>query len=255
MTTPPIAPLTPSPLHTPHPAQLWLVRHGETDWNLQGRIQGHLPTTLNDTGRRQARDLARYFAGKPFTAIYASDLPRARETAEIIARRWRTARISKKENQKEIQEYQMPVQTTPALRERDLGEYQGKTVEEYRVLRAAHAHGDLAQWTDVPGVETDAALWQRAAAELQRIAAAHVGQDVLIVTHGGLLSMVVWQTLGIVVGHPRRFPLSNGITVVISYHHEAFHLLSLVDMPLLFDHEIVPDTATPPAKRASSSSV
>ncbi|MEI8197515.1 MAG: histidine phosphatase family protein, partial [Phycisphaerae bacterium] len=234
----------PSPANPgPHPARLWLVRHGETDWNLQGRIQGHLPTPLNDTGRRQARGLARYFADKPFAAIYASDLPRASETAEIIAQQMQAKRTHGGG---------LAVQTTPALRERDLGQYQGKTVEEYRVLRAAHAHGDLAQWTDVPGVETDAALWTRAAAELQRIAATHAGHDVLVVTHGGLLSMVVWQTLGIVAGHPRRFPLSNGITVVISYHHEAFHLLSLADMPLLFDHEIVPDTATPLAKRATT---
>ena len=63
---------------------LLLVRHGETDWNAEGRLQGHTDTPLNDYGRRQARALADALAGDDFEALYASDLARARETAEIL---------------------------------------------------------------------------------------------------------------------------------------------------------------------------
>ena len=66
---------------------LLLVRHGETDWNAEGRLQGHTDRPLNDYGRRQAAALAEELAGREIDAIYASDLARARETAEIVAAR------------------------------------------------------------------------------------------------------------------------------------------------------------------------
>ena len=63
--------------------QLWLVRHGETEWNVVGRVQGHTKTELNEKGRLQAGELGRRLRGKNFAAVYASDLPRAYQTAEI----------------------------------------------------------------------------------------------------------------------------------------------------------------------------
>jgi broad specificity phosphatase PhoE len=70
---------------------LLLVRHGETDWNAEGRLQGHTDTPLNELGRRQALTLADELAGDGIEAVYSSDLARARETAEIVAERLRLA--------------------------------------------------------------------------------------------------------------------------------------------------------------------
>lgn len=216
---------------TPGPARLWIVRHGQTDWNIEGRIQGHTPTPLNAVGREQAARLAGYFAGKPFRAVYTSDLPRAQQTADILARRLGLAVTARQE-----------------LRERDLGPYQGKTNAELKDARARIGSGDLADWTGMPGVEQDEAVWQRIAGEFERISAAHAGEDVLVVTHGGVIRLIVWQVLGIREHQARRFLLSNGMTLVLERRTEGWFLLTMADMALLMDHQIPLDTATAPKK-------
>ena len=87
---------------------LLLVRHGETDWNADGRLQGHTDRPLSDFGRRQARQLADELAGEDLEAIYASDLARARETAEIVG-----------------EQLGLPVVLEPDLREKDWGTWEG----------------------------------------------------------------------------------------------------------------------------------
>src|SRR6476661_9887592 len=96
---------------------LLLVRHGETDWNADGRLQGHTDRPLSDFGRRQARQLAEELAEEKLDAIYASDLSRARETAEIVG-----VRLG------------LGVVIDPGLREKDWGTWEGLTgVERDRV--------------------------------------------------------------------------------------------------------------------------
>ena len=126
-----------------------LVRHGQTDWNLEGRIQGSTDIPLNDTGRAQARDAARRLAGTPFDHVYASPLSRARKTAEIIA-----------------SELGLPAPLiTVGMREHEFGDAEGmlwdQYVERFRARRE-----------DVPGAETVEALTARALASLDRIALA-----------------------------------------------------------------------------------
>ena len=89
---------------------LLLVRHGETDWNAEGRLQGHTDTPLNDYGRRQAAALGEDLAGDGIDAVYSSDLARARETAEIVAGR-----------------LGLPVVLEPGLREKNWGSWEGLT--------------------------------------------------------------------------------------------------------------------------------
>ncbi len=145
---------------------LLLVRHGETDWNAAGRLQGQTDTLLTDHGRRQARKLAEELACDGIDAVYASDLARARETAEIVA-----ARLG------------LPIVLDPDLRERDWGSWEGLTSAERDAVELV---GESAQ-----------AHRERVLRALRRIALDHPGQRVLVVTHGGSLRRVQAATLGI----------------------------------------------------------
>jgi probable phosphoglycerate mutase len=202
-------------------SRLWLIRHGETDWNATGRIQGQTPTDLNANGRRQAETLAGILkrTERRFVACYSSDLPRAYQTAQAIA-----ATLG------------LDIQKNVQLRERSFGPLEGATSRQIKARREelglTHS-GDLADWTGFPGVETNDALWTRTKAALEAIAAAHVGVDVLVVTHGGVIARAIYQTLQIPDNIPRRFPLSNGIVAVIEARPTGMYLLSLADMSFL----------------------
>ena len=145
---------------------LLLVRHGETDWNADGRLQGQTNRPLSDFGRQQARRLADELATEDFEAIYSSDLARARETAEIVG-----ARVG------------LPVELDPDLREKDWGTWEGLTaVERDRV--------------EFVGESTEAHQ-ERILLALRRISARHPGDGrVLVVTHGGSMRRVQTAALG-----------------------------------------------------------
>jgi probable phosphoglycerate mutase len=216
------------------PARLWLIRHGQTDWNAAGRIQGQTPTELNAAGRWEASELAEILvqARRSFAACYSSDLPRAAQTAKILAGR-----------------LGITVNLVSALRERNFGPLEGAMPDQIRAARAAAglAHsGDLADWTGMPGVESNEDLWKRTAAALRDIGLRHAGQDVLVVTHGGVMARALFRTLGIPDGAPRRFPLSNGMVAILETHPHGFSLITLADMFLLAGEAPAPDTATMP---------
>ena len=144
---------------------LILVRHGETDWNADGRLQGHTDRPLNDFGRRQARELAAKLAGDELEAIYASDLVRARETAEIVGERLGLTTV-----------------LDPDLREKDWGNWEGLTaVERDRV--------------EFVGESTEKHA-ERTLRALRRIAERHPAGRVLVVTHGGSMRRVQAAVLG-----------------------------------------------------------
>jgi broad specificity phosphatase PhoE len=164
-----------------------LARHGESDWNRSKRWQGFADRPLTDLGRQQAAELARRLEDTELDAVYSSDLQRARETAEIVAR-------SKG----------LTVETTPDLREVDVGSWSGLTRAEaevrYPELYARWLQGGEG-WEDG---ETYEELGERVIPAIQRIAKGHEGERVLVVAHGGTIRAIHAAALGLDIHSYRR---------------------------------------------------
>lgn len=174
-------------------ATLLLARHGETDWNREHRFQGHADPPLNDAGREQSRELAERLARDRISAIFASPLRRAFETAEAVAAT-----------------HGLPVQQDPGLRECDLGSWTGLTREEveqrdpdgYRRW-LAYGHG----WGDGESYEE---LGERVVATLLRLAGSFDGETLAVVTHGGPIRATLAAAAGIPYTEARRDALPIG---------------------------------------------
>lgn len=191
-----------------------LVRHGETAWNVERRMQGHLDVPLNQRGLLQAEALGVRLAGENFDVIYSSDLDRALKTVAPLARQGVTI----------IQE--------PRLRERHYGVLQGLTGNE-----ATRMHGPLweqyqARHPDVilAGGETLRQFYQRVVdfiGELQRI---HRGQRVLLSTHGGVLDAAYRYATDMPLEQPRTFTIRNGSINVLEHDAAGWRVISWGDV-------------------------
>jgi len=170
------------------------LRHGETAWNQDSRIQGHLDIGLNDTGRWQAHRAAQALRDEDICAVYASDLSRAFETAQTIAA-----------------QRQLPVQPHAGLRERCFGEFEGKTWAE---LEAGWPDAAQAWRQRVPsfapaGGETLLQLRERILGTLNELAERHQGEQILLVAHGGVMDILYRAATGVDLQAPRTWHLGN----------------------------------------------
>ena len=189
-----------------------LIRHGQTDWNLIRRAQGHVDQSLNDTGRWQSERLSARLASWPIRAIYSSDLRRASETAAIVGR-----------------EHSLTPVLDAAFRERNGGIFEGHTAEEQRRLYPDEMRAFLQHGHSPPGGESNLDLARRATPALERIAAAHQGEMIALVSHGGTLRVIIAYLLGLPVGRkaPLRVSGNTGLTIVdISETERAITLLN-----------------------------
>jgi 2,3-bisphosphoglycerate-dependent phosphoglycerate mutase len=190
------------------------VRHGETDWNAQTRIQGQIDTTLNAAGREQARRLGRALADEPFDAVYASDLQRAADTARALAER-----------------AGLPLRTEVSLRERGFGSFEGLTWAE---MEQQHPEASR-RWRErdagfgPPGGETLAVFYERALSALATIAARHRGQHIAIVTHGGVLDVLYRAASRIALDAPRTWQLGNASINRVLHGDNGFTLVGWND--------------------------
>lgn len=166
--------------HLPDRRTLFLFRHGETDWNREGRLQGHIDTELNRAGLAQAAALAGRLRGKGLDAIVSSDLSRALTTARIIA-----------------EMLGVPVNIDHGLRETSVGEAEGLIWEE---AKARFGAGLAERWysdgnTAFPGGETGHATLARGLAALRRFAEAHPYTRIGVSTHGAMVRQLVRHAL------------------------------------------------------------
>ncbi len=167
---------------------LWLVRHGQTDWNLEGRWQGQTPHApgLNDMGRAQARAVRDQLKDVRFSAIYSSDLLRARQSAEALA-----------------EPLGLTVALEPRLREINLGVWEGMLYSEIASLYpqelAERERNPLR--SRAPGGETPAQVAERVIPAINEIADRHPHDPVLIVAHG--------VSLGVIICKAKQIPLER----------------------------------------------
>lgn len=144
--------------------EVTFVRHGETDWNRQKLLQGQIDIPLNEAGRMQAKLLAAHFRSTSFSAVYASDLSRAYETAKIL-----------------VAEQKLPVLPDSRLRERHYGPWEGKSSAEYK----------SALDTPESSEESPSAVLQRMLEFFKDLATRHLDGNVLVVSHGGAIRQLI----------------------------------------------------------------
>jgi probable phosphoglycerate mutase len=190
------------------------IRHGETEWNRDGRIQGHLDIALSATGRWQARRLGQALAEEAIAAVYASDLSRALETAQAVARG-----------------RDRPVVTDTGLRERGFGSFEG--------LSYAQIH---ARWPELgerwrrrdpafgaPGGETLESFYERSVATASRLAAGHPGETIALVAHGGVMDCLYRAASRVTLDAPRSWQLGNAAINRLLYTPQGFTLVGWAD--------------------------
>jgi len=169
----------------------YLIRHGRTAWNNSDRLQGWADEPLDDVGQAQTAALAARLHDVRFDALYSSPLRRARQTAEALA-------VSRG----------LPVTLDDRLRERNVGDWTGLTLDQARAQAPDRFMADWRQ-AGAPGGEAQAALTARVAAVFDDIVAAYPAATVAVVSHGGALSAVLAHLLGIPGQRPVSFSFHN----------------------------------------------
>ena len=208
------------------------VRHGETAWNVDTRIQGQLDIPLNDKGQWQAAQLGRILEGEEVDAIYSSDLMRAFETALAIAK-----------------PSGVNVQTDHGLREREFGIFQGKTFAEIeatwpeQALRWRKRDPEFAP----EGGESLLQFRERVLSTASALAAAHTGQQIALVAHGGVMDVLYRAATGQELQAPRTWQLGNAAINRLLWspdgEHGGFSVVGWADTHHLDDRSLDEATA------------
>lgn len=211
---------------------LYLIRHGESIWNVEGRIQGQQDPPLSALGREQARRIAARLAPCPLEAVVSSDLARARETADAIAA-----------------PHGLAPTMDARLREAAFGDWEGLTVAEIDERWPNILAGWRADPRRVrpPGAETLEQVMRRAGAALSELVARHSDGTLALVGHGGSVRAIVAHALGATPAVFRRLRLDNGSITTLEVRDGAFTLRQLNETCHLGTEPSAPLTGPPAA--------
>lgn len=193
-------------------SRVWLIRHGQTNWNTQHRWQGHVPTPLNARGLIQAEQLGEHLKGESIHAVYSSDLPRAYQTAEAIAAPHRLQPIADER-----------------LREINVGVFQGLFPDEIE----AYYPQEITAWRTEdfdyapPNGESRRAMQDRAVAAFHDLAQRHHNESIAIVSHGGTLRLILRKLFEQNPAIGSRIPIPNTSYTVLDWADDAWHLTTL----------------------------
>ena len=190
-------------------AQLIVVRHGETEWNLESRRQGFLDSPLTAKGIAQGGALAQRLANDGFTSLYSSDLGRAYQTAKLISDSTGHA-----------------ILVDERLRERNLGIFQGLRSDEIQKAYPEEYRQHRTRGPDyvIPRGESARQQVQRNISCLEEIAQKHLGEVIVVVTHGGGLNALFRHTLSIPLEAPRRFEFMNA-SINVFFYEKGYWML------------------------------
>ena len=209
------------------PTRIIAIRHGETSWNVDTRIQGQLDIPLSANGRWQAERLAEALRDEPIQAIYASDLTRAWETAQYVSR-----------------STGVPLTQEMGLRERGFGDFEGKTFAEIEQLLPEQS----LRWRkrdpefSPAGGESLVALRTRVIEAAQRLAALHPGEQIALVGHGGVMDVLYRAATRLDIQAPRTWALGNAAINRLLWTTEGFTLVGWADTQHL-DDDVLDETA------------
>lgn len=225
--------------------ELFLVRHGETDWNRELRFQGQVDVPLNATGHEQARRIARRLASEHADHLYSSDLLRTRQTAEPISKHFAGLPVEKN---------LFASRDEAGLREQNFGIVDGMRVDDIK-LRHPEA---WAQWLlfhedyAMPSGESTRQFHERVMEAIRRIVRAHPGESLVVVTHGGVLDMIFRTARGLPLSGPRQCEIPNAAFNRLRMDEDAIEILEWADTRHLAD--LPPQPVYDQAKLAAPSS-
>jgi broad specificity phosphatase PhoE len=195
---------------TNYPKRLLLVRHGETEWNVLEKLQGQTDIALNDVGREQARRLAARLSGEALDVVLSSDLQRAMETAAIIAG-----------------PHALDVRAEPRLRQSSRGAWEGKTLDEIRLLCGGTVTDEQLEYP--PGGETREQFVGRLRAFLDAVRRDYAGLSVLAVAHGHILRYLITLALELDLTEVWRFETGNASLSELRFNDKGAVLYGLND--------------------------
>jgi len=211
-----------------HATRIIAIRHGETAWNVDTRIQGQLDIGLNETGRQQARRVAQALTGEPIQAIYSSDLSRAWDTARSIA-----------------DATGQTLQAHAGLRERGFGVFQGKTFAEIEAAwpdQARRWRKRDPQWAPQGG-ESLLDVRERITRTAAELAARHLGEQIVLVAHGGVMDALYRAATGQDLQAPRSWGLGNAAINRLLWTPDGLTLVGWSDTRHLDDDEALDETS------------